>query len=164
MTLSTVTINITNVNEAPDIDTTTTAYDFAENTLVTTAVATLEATDPESGDTLTWTISGADMGDFNITTDSSQNGVLTFKVSPNFEAPAGNPAMMGDDPDNTYEVTVNVRDSKNDAGEADTTIDDTIALIITVTNVNEDGTVTLPATLTGGTEATATLSDLDGTV
>ena len=146
-----VTITVTNVNEPPNIDTTTTTYNFAANTLVTTAVATLEATDPESGDTLTWTISGADMGDFNITTDSDQDGVLTFKVSPNFESPTGNPAMMGDDPDNTYEVTVNVRDSLDSAGVDDTGVDDTgvddsIDVEITVTNVNEAPTITTTTT------------------
>ena len=49
-----VTITVTDVNEAPVIDTTDDAYDFAENTDITTAVATFEATDPDDGAMLTW--------------------------------------------------------------------------------------------------------------
>ena len=61
-------------------------------------------------------------------------------------------------------MTVNVSDSKDVAGDADTVIDDTIAVTIDLTNVDEAGTVTLPSTFTGGTAATASVTDPDGTV
>ena len=41
----------------------------------------------------------------------------------------------------TYEVTVSVHDSKNEAGGSDTTVDDTITVNITVTGENDPPTV-----------------------
>ena len=41
-------------------------------------------------------------------------------------------------------MTVNVRDSKDAAGNADTVVDDTIAVTINLTNVNEAPTFTSP--------------------
>ena len=159
-----VTVTVTDVNEAPDMTTTTSAYNFAENTLATTAVATFEASDPDSGAVLTWTLTGSDAGDFNISKDSDQDGILTFKNSPNFEMPAGTPADSMDPADNTYEITVNVRDSKDADGMADTMTDDSLAVVVTVTNVDEDGTVSISGTLEGGEELTASVTDPDGTV
>ena len=50
------------------------------------------------------------------------------------------------DTKSSYSVTVSVRDSKDDFGDADTATDDTIDVTITVINVDEDGTVTLSST------------------
>ena len=69
--------------------------------------------------------------------------------------------------DNVYNVTVNVRDSKinvaTNNGQGDSAVDDTIAVVVTVTNIDEAGTVTLPGTITSGQAVTATLTDPDGT-
>ncbi len=154
-----ITITVNDVNEAPNIDTTVIAYNFAENTEATTAVATFEATDPDSGAVLTWTLTGADADDFDIDANTDGDGVLTFKASPNFETPGGSPAMTGDPADNTYEVTIQVRDSKDADGNADTAIDDTLAVVVTVTNADDPGTVSISGTLEGGEELTAALTD-----
>ena len=85
-----VVVTVTDVNEHADLTTTLDAYDFVEN--ATTAVATFEATDPDSGFVLTWTLTGADAEDFEImkdTEDADQDGVLTFKNPPNYEDPNG---------------------------------------------------------------------------
>ena len=74
-----VTITVTDVNEKPTIDTTDNPYNFAENTLIATAVATFEATDPDSGFDLTWTLTGDDADDFEITENTDQDGLLKFK-------------------------------------------------------------------------------------
>ena len=153
-----VTINLTNVNEAPDIVTNDTTYDFAENTAVATAVVTVDATDPDSGFDLTWTLTGEDAADFAISEDANQDGVLKFQSSPNYESAAD------DDTNNVYKVTVNVRDSLDGSGTADTATDDTINLEITVTNEDEAGTVTITGTLEGGEELAASVTDLDGSV
>ena len=47
-------------------------------------------------------------------------------------------------------MTVEVSDSKDADGVADTVVDDTIAVTIDLTNVDEAGTVTLPASFSGG--------------
>ena len=113
--------------------------EYAENG--TDAVATFAAVDPEA-DHITWSLSGDDEGDFTIV-----GGVLRFTSSPDYEAPAdagGN---------NTYVVTVTASDGTNE---------DTEALMIEVTNVDEAGTVML-STLQPQVEVTltATLTDSD---
>ena len=62
-------------------------------------------------------------------------------------------------------MTVTVHDGKNAAGEADESVDDTIAVTVTVLNVDEPGAVVLDTDEPQvGTEVTATLSDPDGGV
>ena len=112
----------------------------------TGAVATFTAVDPE-GKSIVWSLAtGDDMDDFSI----AENGVLTFKSSPDFESPMGGNANS-----NTYVVTVQASD-----GGEDTTA--TEVLTIEVTNVEEPGTVTL-STLQPqvGVAITATLTDPD---
>ena len=110
--------------------------------------AAVAATDPE-GDTLVYGLTGTDASSFTIDTASGQ---LETSASLDFET------------DSSYSVNVTVHDGKNAVGDDDTTVDATIAVTISVNNLDEDGTVTLPSTFTGGTEATASVSDLDGTV
>ena len=130
-------------------DTAPTTRSVNENTASATNIgAAVAATDPES-DTLVYGLTGTDASSFTIDTTSGQ---LKTSASLDFET------------DSSYSVNVTVHDGKNAVGVADTTVDATIAVTISVNNVDEDGTVTLPATFTGGTEATASVSDLDGTV
>jgi VCBS repeat-containing protein len=115
-TTKAVAITVTNVNEAPVI-TSGAAAGFAENGNGT--VYTVAATDPDAGTTLTYSISGADAALFNI---DATTGAITFKASPNYEAPTdagGN---------NVYDVTVNASDGTLTTSEA---------VAITVTNTNE---------------------------
>ena len=112
-----VTIAVTGVNEPPEV-TTPTGVRYAENDTV--PVDTYIATDPEN-ETITWTLSGTDMDDFKIS-KVNNDGVLTFKTPPNFEAPADA------DSNNVYLVTVQVSDGTNT---------DQLAVTVTVFNVNE---------------------------
>ncbi len=82
-------------------------------------VETYAATDAD-GDAIVWELSGADAGDFNI----SAGGELNFKASPNFEAP------VDSDEDNVYNVTVEAAGGTHD-------------VVVTVTNVDEQGTASL---------------------
>ena len=119
-------------------------FEYAENG--TDPVATFTAMDPEQTAIASWSLAGTDEGDFDI-----DGGVLTFKESPNFEDPADGD---GQDGDNTYEVTVQATDSTMKMGMKEITV--------TVTNVNELGTVTLSALRPqSATPFTATLTDLD---
>ena len=115
----------------------------------------ITATDRNSGDTLTYSL--ASSGDHTSFEIDSSTGQLKTKtgVTHNFNFEAAT---------NSYSVTVEVSDSKDADGVADTVVDDTIDVTINLTNVDEAGTVTLPATFTGGTAATASVSDPDGTV
>ncbi len=112
-------------NNAPTI-TSAAAIDVAENA---TAVVTVTATDPDSGDTVTFAKNGgADASAFSLTSA----GVLTFTTAPDYENPTDS------DTNNTYIVVVRATDSGSPALTADQTI------TVTVTDVNEQATGTAP--------------------
>ncbi|MYD53277.1 MAG: hypothetical protein F4W96_03070 [Chloroflexi bacterium] len=143
-----LTITVNDVNEPPDITSTGstfTAISKPEGTGPSDPLATYTADDPED-DTLTWTLSGPDEMDFTITSA----GVLRFQALTDYEDPrdAGT--------NNVYNVTVEVKDTDGSA------VDDSINVVITITNIDEAGTVTLPGTITAGQAVTAALTDHDG--
>ncbi|MEN6391134.1 MAG: Ig-like domain-containing protein, partial [Syntrophomonas sp.] len=93
-----VTITVTNVNEAPTI-TSGASVSVPENQ---TSAYSATADDPDSGTTLTWSITGgADAALFNI----SGTGAVTFKSAPNFESPGDS------DHNNIYNITVKATDN-----------------------------------------------------
>ncbi len=147
----TVTITITNVNEAPSITTngsgSTHSITQAENS---TSIVTYTATDVDAGSSLSCSISGTDAADFAI---NSSSGALTFAASPDFEAPADS------DVNNTYVVIVTVSDGS---------LTDTQTLTVTITNVNENsniGSPTVSGTIYKGITTTITVtSDVAGKV
>ena len=106
-----------------------------------TAVATLEATDTDTGgEDLAWSISGgADAGVFALT----EAGVLTFRASKDFEAPDDS------DGDGTYEVTVRVTDGANPVDAA---------LTVSLTDVDEIAPA-LAAASVNGAALTLTFSE-----
>ena len=95
-------------------------------------------------DSLTYTLGGTDASSFEI---DSATGQLSFAAHGglNYENPAD------DDVDNSYELEVSVSDAKDADGSADTAIDDTVAVTVIITDVDELPTITidvLPTTLT----------------
>ena len=145
-------------NSQPEDDTDV----VADDTEVLT-VDTYMATDPESigtdgaacdMDSCTWSVSGTDAGDFDISNAADSFGALTFKEAPDYEMPADS------NKDNVYMVTVVVTDK--DAKKKLTAMRD---VTITVTNEDEGGTVTLSTEQPKiGIELTAMLEDPDGVV
>ncbi len=111
-----VTINVTNMNEAPVIsDSADTTLSIAENTAAGVNIGdTLSATDPDDGDTLTWTIGGTDAASFGI---DSETGQLKTKVALDYEKKT------------SYSVTITVSDGS---------LTDTIAVTINVTDVDDN--------------------------
>ena len=111
------------------------------------------ATDDE--DTVSLLLNGDDAAAFKLV-DRDGTGVetvhgLTFKEVPNYEKPTDA------NKDNAYKVTVVARD---DAGHRSET-----SVTVVVTNVNEDGSVTLSSIQPAvGTPLTATVTDPDGEV
>ena len=112
-------VTVTDMNES-GVVTGPVTVDYAENG--TTIVAEYSATDPD-GDAVTWSVAGTDAARFSI----SEDGELTFRSPPDYEAP--NDANA----DNVYEVTVRASD-----GNLVSTLD----VEVTVTDVNESGIVT----------------------
>lgn len=118
---------------------TSASYSSNENTA---ALYSLNATDVDAGTTLTYALTGTDADDFSI----SASGSLTFSPPPDFEAPTDS------DGNNVYVVITWVSDGK---------LSDSQTVTITVNNVSENGTITLP-TITGsptkGVNLTATVT------
>ena len=102
----------------------------------------MAATDPDTSDTLTYSLGGTDAKSFSIV---AATGQLQTKAPLNYEAKR------------TYEVTVTATDPSSESDE--------ITVTITVTNVDEPGTVTLSNNPPSAhVEITATLADPDGVV
>ena len=121
----TVTINVTDVNEAPSFATITTTRAVAENTAANTNIgAVVAATDPDDGNTLTYTLGGTDASSFSIV---SASGQLQTKSALDHETK------------DSYTVTVTA---------SDTGLTDSIAVTINVTDINEAPVLTEGATAT----------------
>ena len=122
-----ITISVTNVNEAPTIgafsSAATATYSSNENTA---GLYSLGATDVDAGSTLTYSLTGADAGDFVI----SARGTLSFSPAPDFEA------TTDLDTNNTYIVITWVSDGL---------LSDSQTVTITVTNINESGSASAPS-------------------
>ena len=111
-----VKIRVTNVNEPPTITRTTgdDALSYPEDTATTRVLHRYTATDPERG-TITWSVEGADGGDFAI--DASGN--LRFKSSPDHEAKP------------TLGITIVATDDGDPVERAE------LPVTVTITNVDE---------------------------
>ncbi len=130
----TVTINVTNVNEAPSFATTTATRSVAENTATNQNIGTaLTATDVDSGTTLTYSI--ATTGDAAAFSIVSNTGQLKTKNTLNYEVK------------NAYTVVVTASDGS---------LTDTITVTISVTNVNEAPTFATTTATRSVAENTAT--------
>ena len=134
-----VTINLTNVNEAPVLTSPPTTRSVPENT---TAVHTFVVTDVDAMTTFSWSLQGADAGKFAIST----SGVLTFRNAPDFETPTDTFNGGGN---NTYVLTVKVIDNHLPEGRALHT------MTVTVTDVNETPEITSGPTTISKDENTA---------
>ena len=117
-----VRVDVDNVDEPPDLSGPV-AVDYEENRR--DMVASYTAVDPE-GDRIEWTRVGDDADALAI----DSRGVLTFGSPPDYEAPTDSGG------DNTYEVTVKASDGTY-------TPTPNRAVTVRVTNLDEDGTVTL---------------------
>jgi hypothetical protein len=110
----TVTISVTGVSDGPGgvagpaspVFTSGTAVNFAENGTGTAYTAV--ATDAD-GDSLVYSLSGTDAALFHI---NALTGAVTFKVAPNYEAPADLGA------DNVYDITVRASDGTHTTSQS----------------------------------------------
>lgn len=113
---ATVTINVTNVNDAPDIS--AQSFDIAENAAVSAIVGNVVATDEDSGQVKTYSITQGNTGGvFSI--DPSTGRIIVAVASLDFETTP------------TYQLTVRVADNGNPA------LSDTATVTVRVTNAND---------------------------
>ena len=118
-----ITINVTDVDEHGTL-TGDASVTYAEDR--TDAVATYEVTGGDGTSTVTWSLEGADAGQFTLD-GTGMSRTLMFSSAPDFEAPADA------DRDNGYMVTV-----KAEAGGEE----EMVEITINVTDVAELGTLT----------------------
>ena len=130
------------------------SVEFPENSW--SRVATFTASSEEDRAGIQWILGGADSDHFSI---DSPPGALRFALdavaprifseAPDFEAPVDGDAA------NTYELTLLAR--------ADSSVTDTHTFTVTVTDVDEEGALSLSSTRPAlGAVLTAVLSDPDG--
>ena len=123
-----ISITVTNVNEAPSItingSAATHTITQAENI---SSIATYIGSDVDTGTTLSWSLSGTDAGDFSI---GSASGVLSFVSNPDFEGP------VDSDLNNIYIFIVNLSDGS---------LTDTQTVTLTITNTSESASIGSPS-------------------
>ncbi len=112
----------TSANAAPAFSSATTTRSIAENSAANAGVGAAVAATDADGDTLTYSLTGTNAGDFSI---DSATGRIKVKSALDYEAKT------------SYSVTLNVSDKKNAQEGTDNTVDDTIAVTIAVTDVAE---------------------------
>ena len=144
---ATVTITVTNVNEPPSFGLDATDRTVAENTLPGDPVGLpVSAEDDDVGDTLTYSMAGADSASFGIDIGT---GLITVGAGTRLDFESGTRT--------TYEVTVTATDSSH--------LSTTITVTIEVLNVNEKGVVILSQLQPQvDTADRASLDDPDGMV
>ncbi len=124
---NTVTVNIT-INPVNDNSPVISVSSISVNENQTGNILTASATDVDTGDTQSYSISGTDSGLFTM---DSSTGVLTFNTSPDYENPLDNGG------NNVYNLTVVVTDG---VGHTDSQ-----AITITVIDVTETSSYTIDA-------------------
>ena len=118
-----VAVTVGNVPEGAATFSSGSSASFAEN--ATGAVYTAVAT-PSAGGAVSFSISGgADSAKFNI---NSSSGVVSFKISPNFEAPTDTGS------DNIYDIVIQATESGNTNAA-------THSVAVTVSNVGDSGPI-----------------------
>ena len=148
-----VTIEVTDVNEAPSV-TGAASVDHAESndtTVIALNPNTYTATDADDDDDaaeVRWSLSGVDASKFTFGNEINDTRTLAFKANPDYESPGDS------DGNNLYEVTVVVTDTKSNTDE--------LAVMVKVTNIEEMGAITF-STLQPrvGFPVMATLTDPD---
>jgi VCBS repeat-containing protein len=168
---ATLTVSVTGGNDAPTISSGTTGT-VAENAATSTVIYQTTASDPDAGQTLTYSLSGTD----DALLDISNTGVVTLKATADFETKPsysfnviatdnGSPALSA-----TQSVTVTVTDVNdapvNTKPGVQTTNEDT-ALVFSSGNsnalsVNDDDPGTTLTTVVSVASGTGTLAVTTG--
>ena len=143
--------------------------EVAENTTSDDVGSAVAVTDDD--DTLTYSLAAT-------SDDTDGTGLAAFKedfevvavagtgqgenrVLPMVKVKAKTDATIDYEARSSYVVLLEVSDRKDAAGAADTTVDDTLTLTVTVTDVDEAGTVTISGTPAAGETLTASLAESD---
>tara|TARA_B100000212_G_scaffold85352_1_gene62121 strand:+ start:189 stop:4841 length:4653 start_codon:yes stop_codon:yes gene_type:complete len=105
-----ITVNIQNINEAPFFNGLASSLSYDENATTNLIDLSEFTTDPDTCTVLTFSLSGADANDFEISNstacDATDNGVVTFKQVPDYETK------------NIYSISVTASDGNYSVSQA----------------------------------------------
>ena len=142
-------------NQPPAFSVAARTFTLVENT-TSGALGPITATDPDSGDILTYTVTGTGAAAFNDDFDlDGATGAVTVRPD----------ATIDYEANSTYSVNLNVHDGKDSGHLPSTEIDATVDVTINVTNIDEAESLSLSTIAPRvGVEVSATLTDPDGAV
>ena len=132
-------------------------FNLAENTAGRVTLGTVVATD-DDGDTVYYVLGGPDAAAFTSETSLSQPGasiILQVFTALDYETKQ------------SYSLVLSVTDREDEDGNPQTnhTVDDTVQITVNVLNVEEPGRLVInPVSLEQGINATASLTDPDGSI
>ena len=122
-------------NSPPEFDDgATITLSIGENAVPGSAVgAPITASDSDQEDMLIYSLSGTDSGLFSV-------GASTGQISVGADTALDHEYPVDADSDNVYVVTLQVTDGRDGDGNSDASVDDTISVTITVTEMIETQT------------------------
>ena len=134
-------------NNDPYFQTQTVTRSVDENA-VGAAIGAVVVADDDDDDALFYSIAGTDASLFAVNSGTGQISVA-----------AG--SSLDYETKSSYSVSISVSDRKNAFDAADTAMDDSVTVLINVTNIDEDGSVTVSPQPVTGTVSTAEVTDPD---
>ena len=157
----TVTVAVA-ANVEPSFDNSTTTLEVREDATASAGeLASFQATDDTVG-TLVYSVEGSDKAVIGTTSDALFSWD-TDPASPSYGALTLKPgARLDYETRPSYSVILQVSDGLSDLDAPDSAIDDTMALMIVVANVDEPGTLSMPPTPSVDALHEAALRDPDG--
>ncbi len=161
----TITVTVNDLNEDPtDVSISASSIDENVDTSGGSSIGTLSSTDPDSGDTFTYTlVGGADQGNFSIGGAGSDEliltaGLLNFEIKSNYEVIVRTTDSGGLTFDKTITVTVNdLNEDPTDVSISASDIDENVdtsggSSIGTLTSSDPDAGDTFTYSVVGGAD------------
>ena len=134
----------------------------AENATSGDVGTAITATDPDSGQALTYSVTATTDLRGAVHLAAFERDFVLDAATGQVEVRAA--AVIDYETRVSYKVSYLVSDGKDSQGVADGVVDDTLTLTVAVTNVNEPGVVAFDGAALVGGQVTASLSDPDGAV
>ena len=143
---NTATVTVTPVSDANAAPIFRLTRSVAENSAAATAVgAAVPVYEPDSGDTLTFGLAGSGADQFAVAADTDGNAQVSVATD----------ASLDYETTDFYNLTLTVSDGKDAAGNADASVDNSVGLLINVTDVDEPVTRSIAENSASGTDVGA---------
>ena len=153
--MQTITVTVTDVNEAPVIAAQT--FSVTENAVAGTTVGTVAATDEDAGDNLTFSITAGNVGNAFVINENTGvitvAGTIDHETTPTYTLTV---QVSDDDLSATATVTINVTNENDNSpvitSPATASVVENTTAVLTVTATDADAGTTLTYSISGGTD------------